>query len=1250
MSTRRPSHAIARKTLASILLALSTAVVACNRGAPAPETHEVMTQSSALVGNGKLEAGEQCDDGNTVSGDGCSASGVLEAGYLCHVPGRACSLASLCGNGVVNSGEACDDGNTVADANGCSSSCGLALCGNGLLNNRQWPNFDQEICDDGNLVEGDGCSRLCEVEPGFACSGTPSRCVRTGVLLFNTGVDANNRRLASGPDSHWFYSGTSTGAATGVRDGADWPNEVQTAQFMAAPLGAPVCVYQDFLVPSTLDVARFRLRLATFNDNAFDGALVNGVAFTPITVAEPPGQPWQKNVVREFGSSAPWRSGLNRITLCNENEASAPNAFRYLVVDAYDDRCGDGVLSPREDCDDGNVTANDGCSATCGIERGYACIGSPSACAATCGNGALNASEECDDGNIIDGDGCSSSCRVEAGRACPVPGAACVATCGNGVIDAGELCDDGNSMGGDGCSASCRMERGYACSGAPSTCALTCGNGRLDPGELCDDGNTSYGDGCSNACTLELGYACATAGQPCARTCGNGTINPGEQCDDGNLVSGDGCSSECRPERGYACSAPASGPSHCLATCGNGALNANETCDDGNTSSGDGCSDGCRVEVGYSCSGSPSNCSPLCGDGIRAANEQCDDGNTSSGDGCSASCRVESGWRCPAPGNVCFHTCGNGTVEEGESCDDGNTISGDGCDAICRVEAGFGCSGRPSSCSALCGDGIRTGGELCDDRNFTAGDGCDAACRIEPGFGCVGNPSVCAVTCGDGILSATEECDDGNVTAGDGCDASCRVEAGFGCGNTGVGAVFTRRGRTSCTQVANMTEPTLPELAIQPAITVPGRYRLRHVSGAVSYSGGASWYPGVIGVNYSSAAEPRRFALGFIGAGSATAVEAEAVGASQQRDFDAVAGDVRVALVDTDCALNDNSDTPVAYRADALSICQRIPLLTNPPAPARLTSGNVGGDASPGATVRVYLDAAIDPACTATADNGGHWTCNLAGATPGAHAAVVAATVLSATEAAAAVTITIDPTAPAAPVILAPTSGAHLSASPAAISGTAEPESEVTVREGPTELCAATTDAAGQWSCVPTTSLPDGPHSVTATAVDAAGNSGPSSAVTFTLDTRAPDTSFKEQPPARTSERNASFAYASTEASVRFECSLDGAPFHPCSDAYAVALGDHLLRARAVDLAGNVDPSPAEARWTVEEAQATPEPGPPDAPQGGADTGGGGGGGGGCSAAPRSTSNGPGWWIVLGLSCLRLLARRRASSAEATVD
>ncbi len=47
-----------------------------------------------------------------------------------------------------------------------------AVCGDGAI-------AGAEACDDGGTVAGDGCSALCAVEPGYACSGAPSSCATT---------------------------------------------------------------------------------------------------------------------------------------------------------------------------------------------------------------------------------------------------------------------------------------------------------------------------------------------------------------------------------------------------------------------------------------------------------------------------------------------------------------------------------------------------------------------------------------------------------------------------------------------------------------------------------------------------------------------------------------------------------------------------------------------------------------------------------------------------------------------------------------------------------------------------------------------------------------------------------------------------------------------------------------------------------------------------------------------------------------
>ncbi len=78
---------------------------------------------------------------------------------------------SVCGNGVVEDGEACDDGNQVG-GDGCEPDCqiGEVLCGNGVLDRG-------ETCDDGNQASDDGCSASCVTECGFLCLEAGSLCL-----------------------------------------------------------------------------------------------------------------------------------------------------------------------------------------------------------------------------------------------------------------------------------------------------------------------------------------------------------------------------------------------------------------------------------------------------------------------------------------------------------------------------------------------------------------------------------------------------------------------------------------------------------------------------------------------------------------------------------------------------------------------------------------------------------------------------------------------------------------------------------------------------------------------------------------------------------------------------------------------------------------------------------------------------------------------------------------------------------------
>jgi cysteine-rich repeat protein len=96
----------------------------------------------AVCGNGAIESGEECDDGNLVDGDGCSST---------------CQREPKCGDGFVDAPEQCDDGNLI-DGDGCSSTCqSEPQCGDGRVD-------AGEECDDGNDESDDGCSATCRLE------------------------------------------------------------------------------------------------------------------------------------------------------------------------------------------------------------------------------------------------------------------------------------------------------------------------------------------------------------------------------------------------------------------------------------------------------------------------------------------------------------------------------------------------------------------------------------------------------------------------------------------------------------------------------------------------------------------------------------------------------------------------------------------------------------------------------------------------------------------------------------------------------------------------------------------------------------------------------------------------------------------------------------------------------------------------------------------------------------------------------
>jgi Protein of unknown function (DUF1566) len=127
-----------------------------------------------------------------------------------------------------------------------------------------------------------------------------------------------------------------------------------------------------------------------------------------------------------------------------------------------------------------------------------------------------------------------------------------------------------------------------------------------------------------------------------------------------------------------------------------------------------------------------------------------------------------------------------------------------------------------------------------------------------------------------------------------------------------------------------------------------------------------------------------------------------------------------------------------------------------------------------------------------------------------------------------------------------------------------------------------------------TATLPDGRHVFSVTAIDLAGNRDPSPATyAFTVDVTAPETYLRGWP-LPTTGKYAAFAFTASDAQAGFECSLDSAAvWESCTSPKQYVLtsdGSHSFQVRAVDLAGNRDPSPASATFTTSLTLPTPFP------------------------------------------------------------
>jgi len=752
--------------------------------------------TDGICGNGSPDPGEECDDGNNLDGDCCSASCLLECGDANPCTADSCALG-VCSNIMLTG--ACEDGDPCTSGDVCLA--GACVPG---------PVVPAGACSDGDpCTSGDLCAVDGSCAPGTAVAG----------CLGLAGCAAPCVDPLLGPLELFLGTGTELVGLPVTFDNASRP---ALARF-------------DIVIPN-VPRSLFTNLFGQMGDGLTDelgnvtGSPGTGLGeFTGCGPATPPAGSGVSEIcpgdevgfsgcVATFHTDAgPIEFGTNNVQVVAQEildlaTGDVLGAAQDVVWTLWSIRAGEVVpLSPAVvtvECGpvrlatfqiEGNSAVDDAQGVTSvGIDNG--CVdGTPAPgypAIALCDDGDPCTDDIC---NIVahacehtfniapcdDGNACTQSDSCQAGVCTGSNPVVCTALdqCHDvGVCDtATGVCSDPATVDNSAC------DDGNACTLADACSAGTCVGGpapNCDDNNLCTDDSCNVATGCestdnsvgcddANACTVDDQCSAGACVSGAARDCGDSNVCTDDSCEPASGCAYADNTSSC--DDGDACS---TGDTCEASTCQGGPA---RECDDGNGCTDDSCDPGTgcaysdnssACDDGDACTTADTCSAGSCAGGAPA---DCDDDNICTDDSCDlvGGCFSVAVSRACDDGNACTtgDSCSAGACVGGlpPVCDDGNLCTDDSCEPAsgCSfANNGASCDdGDACTTDDTCSGGVCVGGAppVCDDGDVCTDDSCDSA------SGCV-------------TSNNTASCSDGDsVTLGDQCSAGVCVSGAFGC-------------------------------------------------------------------------------------------------------------------------------------------------------------------------------------------------------------------------------------------------------------------------------------------------------------------------------------------------------------------------------------------------------------------------------------------------------------------------------------